>query len=379
MPACNTLPETTAPRNGKRLCALLIACCHPFKLYTITRKMEDRKYILLALLYALLLFPGHYAYKLAALPENTDLIADTDGTYLGTVKSALWGLATPWPGPDVSIFTDVTLGSAFAFLPVTAVWLATGIDPWIVMILLNALFTFAYLAIILKIMQRLLPGGEWKYAFPILLFANGIGGLLYFPLSTLGRFTEAGLGNLFWGWMTSAALYQTFTLFTGYAAFLALLEGRNRTTTTLMFLTFLVYPIAGVLFSCMIIAYSLFTGSLRVSLKGVAPSLAALLPWMYFISMNVVPYLKLSAFYATPILAPEAFILTVLINSGIAVLLAGYAVSRKGFFGEGHRKFLCEWAAALLAGIFLQAAIKGIDVSKLLVMYWVPLSITSSF
>ena len=74
--------------------------------------MEDRKYILLALLYALLLFPGHYAYKLAALPENTVLIADTDGTYLGTVKSALWGLATPWPGPDVSIFTDVTLGSS---------------------------------------------------------------------------------------------------------------------------------------------------------------------------------------------------------------------------------------------------------------------------
>ena len=90
--------------------------------------------------------------------------------------------------------------------------------------------------------------------------------------------------------------------------------------------------------------------------------------------MNPAPYEKLSAFYSTPILFPTNFILTVLINSGIAVLLAGYAVSQKGFFADKNRKFLCAWAAALLIAILLQTAIKKIDVSKLLVMYWPPIS-----
>ncbi|MBI4019242.1 MAG: hypothetical protein HY364_03215 [Candidatus Aenigmarchaeota archaeon] len=337
--------------------------------------MEDRKYIIMALLYALLLFPAYYGYKSFGLPETSVLAVDNDATYLGTVKSALWGFATPWPSPDVSIFTDVTLGSAFAFLPVTAAWLVTGIDPWPIIIFLNTAFTFGYLVVILKIMQRLLPAGEWKYAFPILLFANGIGGLLYFPLREFGGFTEAGLGNLFWGWMTSSAFYQIFTLFTGFAALLLFMEGRNYATTALLFLTFLIYPIAGALFSCLIIAYSFFDNRFPASLKLVAPSLLATVPWGYFILLNSAPYEKLSAFYSTAISFPQSFMMTVAINSGIAILLAIYAVSQKGFFDDKNRKFLCAWAVTLLIGILLQTAIKKIDVAKLLVMYWVPVSI----
>ena len=107
--------------------------------------MEDRKYVIMALLYALLLFPAYYAYKSFELPENSVLAVDNDATYLGTVKSALWAFATPWPSPDVSIFTDVTLGSAIAFLPVTAIWLVSGIDPWPIIIFLNTLFIYLIL------------------------------------------------------------------------------------------------------------------------------------------------------------------------------------------------------------------------------------------
>ncbi|MBI4014495.1 MAG: hypothetical protein HY365_00920 [Candidatus Aenigmarchaeota archaeon] len=327
----------------------------------------DRKYITMIALYALLLVPAQYLYGFVSAPEGTVAIKPMDLTYLAAAKSVLWNGRNPWPDPDASVFADATLGSSVALVPLGLLWLATGIDPLVAMIALNTAFTFGYLYAIMLTMKKLAPN-SWHIALPLLLFAQGIGGLLYFPLKATGLFSDAGLGNLFWGWMTSEAVYQTLSLLTGWLAFYFFISKKTIHATASLALTFLVYPIGGLLFAGMTATYSLFTKRFKESLTVIAQASLFLAPWIYFIMTEPVFFTRVSEFYATPILSADKFIFTLLVNGGLALAFAVYGAKKARESKEG--KFLLCWAGLMFLAVLSQLVVKKIDVTKLLVMTW---------
>ena len=327
----------------------------------------DGKYVAMIALYALLLVPVQYLYGFVSAPEGSVAMKPMDLTYLAAAKSVLWDGRNPWPDPDASVFADATLGSSFAMVPLGFLWLATGIDPLIIMILLNTLFTFGYLYVIMLIMKKLIPD-SWHIAMPLLLFAQGIGGLLYFPLKATGLFSDAGLGNLFWGWMISEAIYQTFSLFTGWFAFYFFVSKKTIHATALLAPTFLVYPIGGILFAGMVTIYSLFTKRFKESLATILPASLFLSPWIYYILTQPTFFARVSEFYAVPILFADKFVFTLFVNGGLALTFAAYAARNEEKSREG--KFLLCWTGLMLLAVLSQLVVKKIDVAKLLIMTW---------
>lgn len=326
------------------------------------------KYAAMIALYALLFVPVQYLYGFASAPEGSVAMKEMDLTYLATAKSVLWNERNPWRDPDAFVFADATLGSAFALVPLGFVWLATGADPLLLMIVLNTLFTFGYLYAIMLVMKKLVPN-SWHVALPLLLFAQGIGGLAYFLVKATGLFSDAGLGNLFWGWMTSEAIYQTLSLLTGWTAFYFFVSKKIIHATILLALTFLVYPVGGVLFSAMVGTYSFFTKRFKESVTAILPASLFLAPWVYFILTEPAFFSRVSEFYATPILFADKFIFTLLVNGGLALAFAAYAAV-KGVQCSSEGNFLLCWAGLLFLAVLSQLVVKKIDVAKLLVMAW---------
>lgn len=243
------------------------------------------------ILIASLIEPFHYFLLMHYPPAGQTFMAyDSDDALVsGIMRSPEFGFDNPWSRGE-KVFFNGALSSPYAYIPLGYLRMLLGIDALLMNIIAKFLLFFAFLLVLFKVMESMMPRNH-EIAFALFLLPLGLMPLGYLigSLTGIERFAE-GFSYEFALLNNISRVYYYIPLITGLLALLYFSKGRRTEPSVLLGLTFLFYPFFGFAFAGLVFLYSIsgkngrlsekFTRAFGETKKLYLISLPFLLPWI---------------------------------------------------------------------------------------------------